>query len=66
VDAAGCFGVGHALHAVHAGLELEFCEHAAAGNFGDNFLETALGALRERDHLGLPALLGRVALVHAE
>ena len=39
---------------------------AAAADFRDDFLEAALGALAHRHDLGLPALLGGVALVHAE
>ena len=59
-------GVGHALHAVHAGFELQLGEHAAAAHLGDDFLEAAHRALADREHLGLPALRGGVALVHAE
>ena len=62
----GGFGVGHALHAVHAGFELELGEHAAAAHFGDDFLEAAFAAFADRQDFRLPALLGGVALVHAE
>ena len=43
VDAAGGFGVGHALDAVHAALELEPREDAAALDLGDDLLEAAGG-----------------------
>ena len=65
----GCvraFGVGHALHAVHAGFEFQLGEGAAAADLGDDFLVAAHGAFARGDHLDLPALLGGVALVHAE
>ena len=35
-------------------------------DLGDDFLEAAFGAFADRQDLGLPALLGGVALVHAE
>ena len=66
MDAAGGFGVGHALHAVHAGFEFELGEHAAAANFGDDFLEASLAAFAHRQDFGFPALLGGIALIHAE
>ena len=66
VDAAGRFGVGHALHAVHAGFEFELGEGAAAADFGDDLLEAAHRAFAGGHDLDLPALLGGVALVHAE
>src|SRR6185437_5784746 len=66
MDATGGFGIGHALHPVHAGFEFELGEHAAAVNLGDDFLETAFAAFADRQDFGLPALLGGVALVHAE
>ena len=47
VDAALGFGVGHALNAMHAGLELQPGERPAALDLGDDFLEPALGALGE-------------------
>ena len=62
----GAFGVGHALHAMHAGFEFELGEGAAAADLGDDFLVAAHAAFARRDHLDLPALLGGVALVHAE
>ena len=66
MDAAGAFGVRHALHAVHAGFELELGERAAAADFRDDLLVAAHRAFAGGDHLDLPALLGGVALVHAE
>ena len=66
VDAAGRFGVGHALHAVHAGFEFELGEGAAAADFGDDFLVAAHRAFARGHDLDLPALLGGIALVHAE
>src|SRR6185437_14887342 len=60
------FGVGHALHAMHTGFEFQFGEDAAAMHFGDDFLESAFAAFAPRYYFGLPALLGGVALVHAE
>src|SRR4029077_14487215 len=63
VDAALRFGVGHALHAVHAGLELQPGERPAAFDLGDDFLEAALGALGEGKDFGGPALPRRTALV---
>ena len=66
VDAAGGLGIGHALHAVHAGFEFELGERAAAADLGDDFLEAAHRAFARGHHLDLPALLGGVALVHAE
>ena len=62
----GAFGVGHALHAVHARLELELGERAAALDLGDDFLVAAHAAFAGRDDLDLPAVLGGEALVHAE
>ena len=66
VDAALRFGVRHALHAMHAGFEFQLGEGAAAADFGDDFLVAAHGAFARGDHLDLPALLGGIALVHAE
>ena len=65
VDAARRLGVGHALHAMDAGFELEPREGAAAPDLGDDFLEAALGALARGQKLGLPAMVGGIALVHA-
>ena len=38
----------------------------APGDLGDDFLEAALGSFARGENLGLPAVLRRVALVHAE
>ncbi len=51
---------------MNARLELELGEGAAPADLGDDFLVAALGAFARRHHFGLPALLGGVALVHAE
>ena len=51
---------------MHAGFEFQFGEDAAAVHFGDDFLEAAFAAFAHRDDFGFPALLGGVALVHAE
>ena len=66
VDAAGRLGVGHALHAVHAGFVFQLGEGAAAADFGDDFLVAAHRAFARGHDLDLPALLGGIALVHAE
>src|ERR1700716_1370199 len=61
VNATLGLGAGHALHPVHAGLEFQFGECAAALHFGDDFLEAAHGAFAGRDHFDLPALQTREA-----
>ena len=66
VNAALRLGVGHALHAMHAGFEFQFGERAAAPDFGDDFLEAAHGAFAGGDHLDLPALQAGEALIHPE
>src|SRR5205085_267617 len=66
MDAARAFGLGHALHAVHAGLEFEPSESAASSDLGDDFLVAAHAAFACRHHLNFPAVLGSEALVHAE
>ena len=58
-------GVGHPLHAMHAGFEFEPRKGAAAPDFGDDLLEAALGALARGEDLGLPAMNGGIALIHA-
>ena len=60
------FGRRHALHAVHAGLELQLGEDALARHAGDDFLVAAGVAFAGRHDLHAPALSGGVALVHAE
>ena len=66
VDAAGAFGVGYALDAMHAGFEFQFGEGAAAADFGDDFLEAAHRAFARGDDFDFPALIGGVTLIHAE
>ena len=44
VNAARSFGVGHALHAVHAGLEFQLGERAASLDLGDDLLVAAHAA----------------------
>ena len=66
VDAALRLGLGHALHAMAAGLELELRVRALPDDARDHFLVAAElgGALRNDLHL--PALALGVARVHAE
>ncbi|KIU01434.1 hypothetical protein QU38_01650, partial [Staphylococcus aureus] len=64
VDAALCLGAGHALHAVHAGFELQLGEGAAPLDLGDDFLEAAHGAFAGGHQLPLPALQRGEALIH--
>ncbi len=68
VDAALRLGVGHALHAVHAGFELQLRERRRGRwTLGDDFLEAAHGAFAGRiAPRPCPALQRRKALVHAE
>ena len=66
VDASRRLGVRDALHAVHAGLEFELGEGAASLDLGDDLLEAADRAFARRDHLDLPLVERRIALVHAE
>ncbi len=66
VDAPLRFGRRHALDPMHAALELEPGEHAAAGNLGDDFLVAAGRPLAHRQHLDLPALRLRIFDIHAE
>src|ERR1700743_2701343 len=56
VDAALRFGIGNALHAMHAGFEFQFGEGAAALHLGDDFLVAANRTFAGRNHLDLPAL----------
>jgi hypothetical protein len=51
---------------VHAGFEFELGERATAADFGDDFLVAAHRAVACGHDLDLPALIGGVALVHAE
>src|SRR4051812_38624724 len=66
MNASGAFGIGHALHTVDAGFELELCEWAAAADLGDDLLVPAHAAFARRYHFHFPALLRGIALVHAE
>ena len=66
VDAAGRLGIGHALHPMHARFEFQLGKRAAAADLGDDFLVAAHRAFARGDDLDLPALLGGIALVHAE
>jgi hypothetical protein len=66
VDTARSLGRRHALHAVHARFELEPREHAAARDGGDRLLVAADAGVGELEDLEAPAMLGGVALVHAE
>src|SRR5262249_58176990 len=66
VEATRSVGVGHALHAVDAGFVFQLGKGAAAADFGDNFLEAAHRPFANTDDFDLPALLGGIALVHAE
>ena len=66
VNAPLRLGVGHALHPVHAGLEFQLGERAAALHFGNDFLVAAHGAFAGGDHFDLPALQGGKALIHPE
>ena len=66
VDAAGRFGVRHALHAMHAGFEFQLGIDAAAVDIGDDFLVAADRAFALRHDFDLPALLGGIALIHAK
>src|SRR6266542_1215653 len=66
VDAALRLGGRDALHAVHAGLELQLAVRALAGDAEDDLLEAALLRLALRHDLQLPAMPLRVAGIHAE
>ena len=66
VDAAAGLGGGHALHAVHAALELQPAVDAAALDERDHFLEAAQAGVARGHHLDLPALALGVARVHPE
>ncbi len=64
MDAARRLGVGHALDPMDAGFEFELGEGAAAPDLGDDLLVAALGALAGGQHLRLPAMDRRIALIH--
>src|SRR6516164_2818841 len=65
MDASRGLGIGHALYAMDARLELQSREGAAPGDLRNDLLEPALGAFALRQHLGLPAAPRRIALIHA-
>src|SRR5690606_21775513 len=52
--------------AMHAGLELQPREDATPRHRGDDLLVAAGFAFARRYDLDAPALLGRIALIHAE
>src|SRR5271163_3521394 len=56
----------HALHAVHAALELQLGEGAAPDDFGDDFLVAAGRAFARGEHFDLPALRLRKFYIHSE
>ncbi len=66
MDAPLRLGFRHPLHAVPAGLELEFRIHAAADQAHDHFLVAAQVGGVFGDQLDLPAVALCVAGVHAE
>ena len=66
VDAPRGLGVGHPLDPVHAALEFQPREDAAALDLGHDLLEAAGRALALRDDLDLPALELGIAGVHAQ
>ena len=66
MNAAGTLGVGHALHAVHAGFVFKLGKGAAAADFGDDFFIPAHRAFARCHDLDFPSLRGGVALIHAE
>ena len=66
VDAPLRLGLRHALHAMHAGFELQPGEHPLAGDLGDDFLVAAGRRLACRDDGDLPAMGVGIALIHAE
>ena len=66
MDAALRFGFGNALHAVRAGLELEFRIDATADDARDHFLVAADVRRARRNDLDLPALALGKTRVHAK
>src|SRR5690606_39183467 len=66
VDAALGLGGGDALDAVHAAFVPQPLPDAHAAHAGHRVAQAALLARRELEHLELPALGIRVALVHLE
>src|SRR6266581_880551 len=66
MDASRGFGIRHPLHAMDPGLEFELRESSASANLCNDLLVAPHGPFTARDYLNLPALFGRVPLVHAE
>ena len=66
VDAALVLGFRHALHAMHAGLELHSRENALAADARHDFLVSARIRVAGRKNLHFPALQVGIALIHAE
>src|SRR6516162_11864219 len=65
MDTSRGLGIGHALDAMDARLELQSREGSAPGNLRDDLLEAALGAFACRQQFGLPAAPRGIALIHA-
>ena len=66
VDATLRFGVGYPLHAVRAGLELQFRKYVRADHPANDLAEAAMLAGVFAEHLDLPAEPFGVAPVHAQ
>ena len=66
MNASGSFGIGDTLYAMHPRFKLELGENATAAHRGDDFLEAAFGAFADGQNFRLPALLGRITLVHSK
>ena len=66
VDAPLVLGLGHALHAMHAGFEFHPREHALTRDARHDFLIAARIGVAGRKHLHLPAFNVGIALIHAE
>src|SRR5690606_41144175 len=64
VDPALRLGRRHALHAMHAGLELEPRVRALADDPADDLLVSAVLAFARAQHLDAPALVLGVSAVH--
>ena len=66
VNAPLGFGLGHALHTMSTGLELELGIHVLSGDAGDHFLVTSHVAQTLGDELDLPFVAFGKAHVHAK
>src|SRR5438105_4383650 len=64
VNAALRLGRGHALHALHTGLELELRVRTSAQHLEDDLFEATLFGLALREDLSLPAMALGVPRVH--